>query len=59
MTQHREILRLHSQGTSQRSIAKSCECSRNTVASTVEKAVALGVIWPETQDMSEPHGLKV
>ncbi|MCX5977841.1 MAG: helix-turn-helix domain-containing protein, partial [Coprothermobacterota bacterium] len=31
MTKYREILRLHSQGISKRSIAISCECSRNTV----------------------------
>jgi|GEM_PF-1572826 len=38
MTPYREILRLHSQGISQRSIAASCNCSRNTVARTIEKA---------------------
>ncbi|MBQ8620744.1 MAG: helix-turn-helix domain-containing protein [Oscillospiraceae bacterium] len=32
MTQYRQFLRLHSQGISQRSIAQSCGCSRNTVA---------------------------
>jgi len=40
MTNYREILRLISQGISQgisqRSIAVSCECSRNTVASVVK-----------------------
>lgn len=29
MTQYREILRLHSQGISQRNIAVSCACSLN------------------------------
>lgn len=38
MTPYREILRLHSQGISQRSIAASCSCSRNTVARTIEEA---------------------
>ena len=38
MTPYRDILRLHSQGISQRSIAASCNCSRNTVARTIEKA---------------------
>ncbi|WP_141706230.1 LuxR C-terminal-related transcriptional regulator, partial [Desulfuribacillus alkaliarsenatis] len=31
MTKYREILRLNSQGMSQRSISSSCQCSRNTV----------------------------
>jgi transposase len=35
MTKYREFLRLHSQGISNRSIAVSLECSRNTVADTV------------------------
>ena len=37
MTNYREILRLHSQGISQRSIAASCGCSK----STVQRAIAL------------------
>ena len=32
MTNYREILRLNIQGISQRSIALSCQCSRNTVS---------------------------
>ena len=32
MTDYREILRLNHQGISGRDIAKSCGCSRNTVA---------------------------
>jgi hypothetical protein len=35
MTSYREILRLSAQGISQRSIARSCDCSRNTVARVV------------------------
>jgi DNA-binding NarL/FixJ family response regulator len=38
MTPYREILRLHSRGISQRSIANSCQCSRNTVSQTVKRA---------------------
>ncbi len=55
MTQHREILRLHSQGISQRNIAKSCECSRNTVTNTdtLERAEALGIVWQEIQGLSD------
>ena len=40
MTQYREILRLYQHGISQRSIALSCKCSRNTVAAAnVKKKV--------------------
>jgi len=38
MTSYREILRLHSCGISQRSIAEICECSRNTVANVLRRA---------------------
>ena len=37
MTKYREILRLHSQGVSQRGIASSCRCSRNTVSKVLER----------------------
>jgi len=43
MTNYREILRLISQGISQRSIAVSCECSRNTVASVVKQSEEFNV----------------
>lgn len=46
MTQYREILRLHSQGISQRGIATSCACSRNTVSKIVHRAEELGIAWP-------------
>lgn len=46
MTQYREILRLHNQGISQRSIAVSCGCSRNTVASTITRAETHSLVWP-------------
>ena len=46
MTQYRQILRLHSQGISQRSIAQSCGCSRNTVASVLQRASAANLTWP-------------
>lgn len=36
MTKYHQILRLHSQGISQRSIAQSCGCSRNTVAAVLQ-----------------------
>lgn len=46
MTKYREILRLYSQGISQRSIAASCECSRNTVSKVIARAKELNVAWP-------------
>jgi len=46
MTKYREILRLYSQGISQRSIAVSCECSRNTVAKVLLRAAELHLSWP-------------
>ncbi|KAF0194481.1 MAG: integrase catalytic subunit [Bacillota bacterium] len=46
MTDYREILRLSSQGISQRGIAASCDCSRNTIAKVLKKAQEVGVGWP-------------
>lgn len=46
MTQYRQILRLHSQGISQRSIALSCQCSRNTVSAVIQQAGIAKLKWP-------------
>lgn len=46
MTQYRQILRLHSQGIGQRSIAQSCQCSRNTVSAVLQRASAANLKWP-------------
>jgi transposase len=53
MTKYREILRLYSQGISQRSIAASCECSRNTVAKVLGRAEELGLAWPLSESMND------
>ncbi len=53
MTKYREILRLHSQGVSQRGIASSCQCSRNTVSSVLERAKSHGITWPFEKDLSD------
>ena len=53
MTQYREILRLHSQGFSQRSIAVSCTCSRNTVGSVINHAQVRGITWPLPDEMTD------
>lgn len=46
MVKYREILRLYSQGISRSSIAKCCECSRNTAVNVIERAKELGLSWP-------------
>lgn len=46
MTKYREILRLQSQGISQRTIAISLSCSRNTVSKVTKRAEELNVSWP-------------
>jgi len=48
MTDYHEILRLKSLGFSERNIALSCSCSRNTVAKAVKKATELGVHWTKS-----------
>lgn len=53
MTNYREILRLYSQGISQRSIAASCSCSRNTVAKVLSRAQEFDVDWPLQGGMSD------
>jgi transposase len=53
MTPHREILRLHSRGISQRSIATSCQCSRNTVSQTVKRAGEMNLGWPLKAELND------
>lgn len=53
MTQYREILRLHSQEISQRNIAVSCACSRNTVSKIIQRAEELGIAWPLEKDLTD------
>jgi len=55
MTKYREILRLNSQGISNRSIAETLECSRNTVRKVLERAEAGQISWPLPDDMSDKH----
>lgn len=52
MTDYREILRLSSQGLSQRRIALSCDCSRNTVSKVLKRAEELGIRWPLKGEMA-------
>ena len=53
MIKYREILRLYSQGVSQRGIASSCQCSRNTVSKVLERAGGQGIAWPFEKDMTD------
>ncbi len=46
MTNYREILRLKSLGFSERNIALSCSCSRNTVSNVWKKAQEKNLAWP-------------
>ena len=52
MTNYREILRLHSLGHSQRSIAVSAKASRNTVSDVVKRAQELHITWPLDDDVT-------
>lgn len=54
MTPYREILRLHSQGISQRNIVLlSCACSRNTVAKIIGRAGELEIAWPLERELTD------
>ena len=53
-----EILRLASKGFSQRNIALSVPCSRNTVAKVLERAKELELNWPLPEGMGEPELIK-
>jgi len=53
MTKYREILRLHSQRISNRSIAESLGYSRNTVRKVLERANEEQIYWPLPDDLSD------
>ena len=53
MTRFRDILRLSNMGLSQRSIASSCQCSRNTVSDVLSRANQKGLIWPLPEDLGD------
>lgn len=52
MANYREILRLYSLGTSQRSIAREVQSSRDTVADVIKAAEAAGIAWPLDDDVT-------
>ena len=53
MTNYREIIRLKSQGYSERNIALSCGASRNTVSKVCKAAEAQNVSWPLNETMTD------
>ena len=53
MTKYREILKLHSQGISNRLIAVSLKCSRNTVRVVLERSEELKIHWPIPNSMPD------
>jgi transposase len=53
MTKYREILRLHSLGFSERNIALSCPCSRNTVSKVLKRAKELNITWPLEENQTD------
>lgn len=52
MTDYREILRLLSLGYTQRQIAASLHCSRDTVRDTLYSSTKLGIAWPLEDDVT-------
>jgi DNA-binding transcriptional regulator LsrR (DeoR family) len=50
----KEILRLkYACGLSKREIARSCNVARSTVADYLMRAMAAGLRWPESAELSE------
>ena len=52
MTDYREILRLRGLQYSQRAIARSVRCSRNTVEKVLSVSVQLHLAWPLSDDIT-------
>ena len=53
MTKYREILRLKSLDFSERNIAQSVPCSRNTVSKVLKKANEKNISWPLPHDFTD------
>lgn len=53
MTNHCEIPRLHSLGNNKTEIATSCQCARNTVTATLQRATNCGLQCPLPEEMSD------
>lgn len=53
MTKYREILRLKSLNFSERNIAQSVPCSRNTVAKVLKKAAEMGISYQLSDEQTD------
>ena len=53
MTKYREILRLSGLGFSNRKIALSIHCSRNTVSKVLKRAQELNLSWPLSDEQTD------
>jgi hypothetical protein len=56
---YREIMRLHTQGLSNRSIESSCGCTRNPVGDVLKRAQELHVPWPFEREFSYEYCGKI
>lgn len=59
MTNYREILRLKSQGYSERQIALAASCSRNTVSEVLKRAADHGLKWPVSANVTNADLKKI
>ena len=59
MTNYREILRLKSQGYSERNIALAASCSRNTVSEVLQRAKDHGLTWPLSANVTNADLRKI
>ena len=59
MTNYREILRLNSLGINKVNIVASCSCSRNTVATVLQKAKENNLNYPLPNELSDKQFLKI
>jgi transposase len=53
MTKYREILRLWNLGLKKKEIAESCGCSRNTVATVLQRMESSGLTYPLAEEMTD------
>lgn len=59
MTNYREILRLKSQGYSERNIALAASCSRNTVSEVLQRAEDHDLTWPLSANVTNADLKKI
>ena len=52
MIDYRNILRLHSEGHSQRTMERELYCSRHTISDVLDKAKKAGISWPLGEDVT-------